>query len=83
VDIENLLVLDPDVVLDGAAEPHADPSASRVLALRDAPGWRDLRAQKQGKVRPLSASAVLRPGPRIGEGLIALARALHGDAAVP
>lgn len=83
VDIERLLALDPDIVLDGAADPHASPGASRVIALRDAPGWRDLRALKEGKVRPLSMSTALRPGPRIGEGLIALARALHGDAVVP
>lgn len=83
VDLEHLLALDPDVLLDGAADPGAGASTSRVAALRDAPGWRGLRAQKEGKVRLLSASTVLRPGPRIGEGLVALARALHGDAVLP
>jgi iron complex transport system substrate-binding protein len=34
-------------------------------------------------VRSVAASTVLRPGPRIGQGLIAIARALHGDAILP
>jgi iron complex transport system substrate-binding protein len=83
VDIEHLLALDPDVVLDGAAEAHDGESVSRIDALRDAPGWRNLRALKDGRVRPLSVVTVLRPGPRIGEGLIALARALHGAEVLP
>jgi len=80
LDIERLLTLDPDVVLDGASDEHA--GASRVAALRDAPGWSKLRAMREGKVRALSISTALRPGPRIGQGLIALARALHGDIAL-
>ena len=83
MDIEHLLALDPDVVLDGAAEAHDGESVSRIDALRDAPGWRNLRALKEGRARPLSVSTVLRPGPRIGEGLIALARALHGREVLP
>jgi iron complex transport system substrate-binding protein len=79
--VEHLLALDPDVLVDGAAEVHegAAPGASRLAALRDAPGWRELRAMREGRVRLLGSAAALRPGPRIGEGLAALARALHGD----
>jgi iron complex transport system substrate-binding protein len=77
--LEQLLSLDPDVLLDGAADDHAPAGASRVTALRDAPGWRKLTAQRERRVRLVSGAAVLRPGPRIGEGLVAVARALHGD----
>ena len=77
--IEQLLSLDPDVILDGAADEHAPATASRVAALRDAPGWRKLTAQRERRVRVVSGAAVLRPGPRIGEGLVAVARALHGE----
>jgi iron complex transport system substrate-binding protein len=77
LDLERLLKLDPEVVLDGAADDHGGPS--RVAALRGAPGWQNLRALREGRVRELSSGAVLRPGPRIGQGLVAVARALHGD----
>lgn len=83
VDIERLLALDPDVVLDGAAEAHGGAAVSKVETLRDAPGWRDLRAIREGRVRVIAVPTVLRPGPRIGEGLVTLARALHGQEAVP
>jgi len=83
IDIERLLALDPDVVLDGAAEAHGGEPASKIAALRDAPGWRDLRALREGRVRAISVPTVLRPGPRIGEGLVTLARALHGQAVLP
>ncbi len=76
LDIERLLALDPDVILDGSADEHGP---SRVAQKADDPGWRKLRALREGRVRPLSASVVLRPGPRVGQGLVAVARALHGD----
>ena len=76
LDLERLLALDPDVLLDGASDEHGP---SRVASMREAPGWKDLRAMREGRVRPLSASTVLRPGPRIGGGLAAVARALHGE----
>jgi len=74
--LEQLLRLDPDVILDGSSDK---PDASRVVQKRDDPGWSKLRALREGRVRALAASVVLRPGPRIGQGLIAVARALHGD----
>jgi iron complex transport system substrate-binding protein len=78
--VEHLLALDPDVLLDGATSTDAGESASKLAALRDAPGWSAMRAMREGRVRPLSTEIVLRPGPRIGDGLVAVARALHGDA---
>lgn len=83
LDLERLLALDPDVILDGANDGHDGAGASRIAALRSAPGWRDLRAVREGRVRSVNASTVLRPGPRIGQGLVAMARALHGDAILP
>ncbi|WP_437675195.1 ABC transporter substrate-binding protein [Sorangium sp. So ce131] len=80
ISVEHLLALDPDVLLDGTAAEGAAQGASRLAALREAPGWRSLRAVQEGRLRPLRTDVVLRPGPRIGEGLVAVARALHGDA---
>lgn len=80
IGVEHLLALDPDVLIDGAAEMRegGPPAASQIAGLRDAPGWRELRAVREGRVRPLAAAAALRPGPRIGDGLAAIARAIHG-----
>ena len=83
LDLERLLALDPDVILDGAADGHDGAGPSRIAALRTAAGWKDLRAVREGRVREFVASTMLRPGPRIGQGLVAMARALHGDAILP
>lgn len=75
--LERLLALDPEVILDGASTGVGE--AAGVLARREAPGWKELRAFATGRVHTLS-SIVLRPGPRIGDGLRELARAVHGGA---
>ncbi|WP_438033820.1 ABC transporter substrate-binding protein [Sorangium sp. So ce204] len=80
ISVEQLLVLDPDVLLDGTSSDGDMRGASRLAGLRDAPGWRSLRAVREGRLRPLNTEVVLRPGPRIGDGLAAVARALHGEA---
>jgi iron complex transport system substrate-binding protein len=77
--VETVLALDPDVVLNAAiAEAHG---AERIG--KETPGWRELRAVKAGRVVALTDEAVLRPGPRIGDGLAQLARAVHPEANVP
>jgi iron complex transport system substrate-binding protein len=83
IGLEHLLALDPDVIIDGAADAHEGGGLRGVAAQRDAAGWRELRAVREGRVRGLDTSAALRPGPRIGDGHTALARALHGDVASP
>jgi iron complex transport system substrate-binding protein len=80
IGLEHLLALDPDVLLDGTLGAH--DARSILEPLRGAPGWRELRAMKLGHIRSFQSSAVLRPGPRIGEGLYAVARALHGEALI-
>jgi iron complex transport system substrate-binding protein len=75
--LETVLALDPDVVLNGAIEE----SHGKERIAKDTPGWQKLRAVREGRVVPLEDESVLRPGPRIGEGLARLARAVHPDAA--
>ena len=57
----------------------ADPeTALETVAAR--PGWADLAAVRDGHVLPYMDDIVTtRPGPRIVEGLEALARAIHPD----
>lgn len=80
VNLEHLLALDPDLLLDGASDAHAGRTLAQML--EGVAGWRDLRAVREGHIRAVGSDA-LRPGPRIGEGLVAVARAIHGDDLLP
>jgi iron complex transport system substrate-binding protein len=71
--LEHVLALDPDVIVDAAWGEAGDHGRITV----DTPGWRELRAVKAGRVVSLRDEVILRPGPRIGEGLRLLAKALH------
>jgi iron complex transport system substrate-binding protein len=77
--MERIIVLDPDVVLNAAmGETRGQERISK-----DAPGWSSLRAVKAGRVVALADEVVMRPGPRIADGLRAVAHAIHPDAALP
>jgi iron complex transport system substrate-binding protein len=79
VGFERIVALDPDVVLD--ATHIGGDMASRITT--DSPGWRGLRAVREGRVIAVRDERVIRPGPRIAEGLAVLARTLHPESAVP
>ena len=71
--IERVLALDPDVVLNATmAEQH---SADRIGP--NVPGWSKVGAVRRGRVVAIADETVLRPGPRVVEGLEVLARVLH------
>jgi iron complex transport system substrate-binding protein len=76
---ERVVALDPDVILDVSVAE----SGGVTHITRDAQGWSGVRAVREGRVVPIGDERVLRPGPRIAEGLAVLARALHPDAAIP
>lgn len=80
IGLEHLLSLDPDLFLDGATDMQATRSMRERVT--DAPGWKELRAVKEGRIRSIGSDA-LRPGPRIGDGLWTVARAIHGDELKP
>jgi len=74
--VEHVLALDPDVILNAAMmEEH---SAARLN--KDAAGWSRVRAVQKDRVVMLKDAVVLRPGPRIGEGLAQIAKAIHPEA---
>lgn len=70
---ERLVDLDPDVVVDATFGPGEGPTRITPAAS----GWGSLRAVKDGHVVALADERLLRPGPRIADGIAALARALH------
>jgi iron complex transport system substrate-binding protein len=79
VGIEHVIALDPDTVLD--ASMGESGGAARIT--RETPGWREVDAVKRGHVATLGDEVVLRPGPRVDQGLALLARAIHPDAKLP
>jgi iron complex transport system substrate-binding protein len=81
LNIERLITLNPEVVISAAM--LGTPGARGDGIGRDDPGWREMAAVREGRVVALRDEALIRPGPRIGDGLAALARALHPNASVP
>lgn len=74
VSLEEVVKREPDVVM----LPHGeDPNAS-LERLRAAPGWRELRAVREGRVVSVPADLMNRPGPGIGEAARRMRDALHG-----
>ena len=74
IEPEKILEFDPQVILLGDAAYGVTPEQ---VAAR--PGWDVLTAVKDGAIRPIDDVIVTRPGPRLGDGLRALALALHPD----
>lgn len=71
VTIEDVVRRDPDVVFAGPE------SAGRFRA---APAWRALRAVREGRILIVDTMLVGRPGVRLGEAAVSLARLMHPGA---
>ena len=84
LDPENLVAANPELILLGSAtyDPSlAEPEAAfAIVSAR--PGWAELAAVQAEAVMPYLEDVITsRPGPRIVDGLEALARAIHPDLA--
>ena len=71
---EAVVTADPEVIL--LADHAAGVTAAQVAAR---PGWQEVSAVQQGRIVSLDADLVARPGPRVVDGLEAIAAALHPD----
>ena len=82
MEAEELVATDPELILLGTASYDASigtPEAA-LEVVRARPGWSELTAVRDGNVVPyLDDIVTTRPGPRIVDGLEALARAIHPD----
>ena len=74
ISLERLVAADPEVIVLGDANYGATPEG---VAQR--PGWGGMTAVKAGAIRAVDDIIVTRPGPRLTEGLLALARAIHPE----
>ena len=78
IEIEDLVAADPELILLGDASYDPTITAESVAAR---PGWATMTAVVDGRVVSVTEDIVItRPGPRIVDGLEALARAIHPDA---
>jgi len=73
--LEQLVVSDPAIILLG--DSAYGVTASSVAAR---PGWDALTAVKNGEIFPFDDNLMSRPGPRLVDGLEALAKVLHPEA---
>jgi len=70
--LEELLPLAPDVILF----PKTESFSPSLEEFRGLPGWKDLRAVKDGRMFFVSET-IMRPGPRLVDALEELANILH------
>jgi len=78
IPIEKLVAADPQVVVLGDAAYGTTPAD-----VTQRPGWGGIAAVKSGAIRPVDDTIVTRPGPRIVDGLRALALAIDPKASLP
>ncbi len=75
---ERIVAFDPEVILLGDAAYGV--TAAQVAAR---PAWAGLTAVRSGAIRPVDDVIITRPGPRLAQGLEALARAIHPGLSLP
>ena len=72
--LEQVVAADPDFIILGDAAYGVTPE---VVSAR--PGWENLSAVKSGQVLPFDDNLLSRPGPRLVDGLEALAKLLRPE----
>jgi iron complex transport system substrate-binding protein len=74
VSLEQIVLANPAIILLGDALYGTTPES---VAAR--PGWSEIAAVKSDRVLPFDDNLVSRPGPRLVDGLEALAKAIHPE----
>ncbi len=78
IPLETLVAADPELILLGDAA-----YGTTAAAVKARNGWAVMTAVKSGAIVAVDDVVISRPGPRLVDGLRALALAIHPDAAVP
>jgi iron complex transport system substrate-binding protein len=79
VSLEEIVRRQPDFVV----LPAGEQGAARLEQLRGAPGWRELRALREGRGVLVPAEVMNQPGPRLGEAARAMLAAVHPELVRP
>lgn len=72
ISLEQLVVSNPSIIILGDSAYGITPDS-----VKQRPGWGGLAAVKNGQVYPFDDNLVSRPGPRLVDGLEALAKLMH------
>ena len=78
ISLEKLVAANPEVIVLGDAN-----YGTTADVVRSRPGWKSMAAVRSGAIRPIDDTVTTRPGPRLVEGLRALAMAIHPDLVLP
>jgi iron complex transport system substrate-binding protein len=76
--IEKLVQADPELIILGDSAYGVTPDA---VAKR--PGWAAITAVKENAIKGIDDILVTRPGPRLADGLLLLANAIHPELGLP
>lgn len=78
IPLERLVGADPEVIVLGDGAYGTTPAIVKARS-----GWGTMAAVRTGAIRPVDDIVVTRPGPRLVDGLRALALVIHPDLALP
>jgi len=78
VSVEEVIGRDPDVILS-ILSPPADATDAAARARRLWSAYPSLKAVRAGAIRVVADDTIVQPGPRVGEKIAILARALQGE----
>jgi iron complex transport system substrate-binding protein len=79
ISLERLVTADPQVIVLATGPGYGDT----VTAVSARAGWTGMTAVTTAAVRPVDDIIVTRPGPRLADGLAALALAIHPQLVLP
>ena len=74
ISLEQLVVSNPSIIILGDSA-----YGTTVDSVKQRPGWSGLAAVQNGQIYPFDDNLVSRPGPRLVDGLEALAKLLHPE----
>ncbi|HEU4754824.1 MAG TPA: ABC transporter substrate-binding protein, partial [Armatimonadota bacterium] len=77
VSTESVVARDPQVILLGDSQVPLNPQ--RPDTVRRRPGWQGIAAVRSGRIYPVAAERMTRPGPRLVDGVEEVARLLHPE----
>lgn len=72
--LEEVVKKDPEVIILGDANYGVTPDQ-----VKQRPGWSTLTAVKNDRVSPIDDNLISRPGPRVADGLEAMAKLIHPE----
>jgi len=74
--VEKIIEKDPDIIIYSESPDNPINNKESIMA---ANGYKDIKAVKEGKVMPIDSDLVEIQGPRLADGLEALAKIIHPE----